>query len=130
MPENPPSSSLSRPFSPSPTLGYICGLLPSDQLEDRLTDDQESQPMGSRRARLQSTPLSLCSEWEGSLWNGWGSVSEGNMANSARTSFISSSDGSFMNDANFSGVLATVAAESMSVASFSGKTTRENVLTH
>ncbi|XP_024249539.1 roundabout homolog 1 isoform X2 [Oncorhynchus tshawytscha] len=126
MPENPPSSSLSRPFSPTPTLGYICGLLPSDQLEDRLTDDQESQSMGSRRARLQSTPLSLCSEWEGSLWNGWGSVSEGNMANSARTSFISSSDDSFMNDANFAGVLATVAAESMSGASFSGKTTREN----
>ncbi|CAB1316617.1 unnamed protein product, partial [Coregonus sp. 'balchen'] len=111
--ENPPSSSLSRPFSPTPTLGYICGPLPSNQLEDGMTDDHESQPMGSRRSRLQSTPLSLCSEWEGSLWNGWGSVSEGNMASSTRTSLISSSDGSFMNDANFARVLATMAAESM-----------------
>ncbi|KAK6317297.1 hypothetical protein J4Q44_G00126970 [Coregonus suidteri] len=117
--ENPPSSSLSRPFSPTPTLGYICGPLPSNQLEDGMTDDHESQPMGSRRSRLQSTPLSLCSEWEGSLWNGWGSVSEGNMASSTRTSLISSSDGSFMNDANFARVLATMAAESMSGASFS-----------
>lgn len=117
--ENPPASSLSRTFSPTPTLGYIYGPLPSDQLEDGMTDEQE--PMGPRRARFHSTPSSLCSEWEGSLWNGWGSVSEGNMANSTRNSFISSSDGSFMNDANFARVLATVAAESMSEASFSGK---------
>ncbi|KAL0994534.1 hypothetical protein UPYG_G00123610 [Umbra pygmaea] len=118
MSENPPSS-LSRPFSPTPTLGYICGPLPSDQLEDGMTDDRETQPMGSRRARFQSTPSSVCSEWEGSLWNGWGSVSEGNMADSARTSLISSSDGSFMNESNFARVLGTVAAESMSGASFS-----------
>uniref|UniRef100_A0A4W5N3G3 Roundabout, axon guidance receptor, homolog 4 (Drosophila) n=1 Tax=Hucho hucho TaxID=62062 RepID=A0A4W5N3G3_9TELE len=115
--ENPPASSLSRTFSPTPTLGYIYGPLPSDQLEDGMTDEQE--PMGPRRARFQSTPSSLCSEWEGSLWNGWGSVSEGNMANSTRNSLISSSDGSFMNDANFARALATVAAESMSEASFS-----------
>ncbi|CAB1352356.1 unnamed protein product [Coregonus sp. 'balchen'] len=108
--ENPPASSLSRPFTPTPTLGYINGPLPSDQLEDGMTDEQE--PMGFRRARFQSTPSSLCSEWEGSLLNGWGSVSEGNMANSTRTS-LSSSDVSFMNDANFARVLATVAAESM-----------------
>ncbi|XP_019904244.2 roundabout homolog 1 isoform X2 [Esox lucius] len=118
MSDTPPSS-LSRPFSPTPTLGYICGPLPSDQLEDGTTDDQESQPMGLRPSRFQSTPSSLCSEWEGSLWNGWGSVSEGNMENSARTSLISSSDGSFMNDANFAHMLATVAAESMSGASYS-----------
>uniref|UniRef100_A0A8C8MAY8 Roundabout, axon guidance receptor, homolog 4 (Drosophila) n=1 Tax=Oncorhynchus tshawytscha TaxID=74940 RepID=A0A8C8MAY8_ONCTS len=115
--ENPPASSLSRTFSPTPTLGYIYGPLPSDQLEDGMTDEQE--PMGPRRARFQSTPSSLSSEWEGSLWNGWGSVSEGNMAYSTRNSFISSSDGSFMNDSNFARVLATVAAESMSEASFS-----------
>ncbi|KAM3868725.1 roundabout homolog 4 [Diretmus argenteus] len=104
--------SLHRPFSP--TLGYICGPLPSDQLED----EQESQPMASRRARHQSTPSSCYSEWEGSLWNGWGSVAESNMA-SARTSLISSVDSSYMNDnAHFARVLAA-AAESMSGTSFS-----------
>ena len=72
-----------------------------------------------RRARLRSTPSSCCSEWEGSLWNAWGSVSEGNMP-SARTSIISSSDCSFMNDANFARVLA-LTAESMNGATFSGK---------
>lgn len=75
--------------------------------------------MGSQQARLHSTPSSCGSEWEGSLWNGCGSVSAGNMA-SARTSLISSSAGSFMNDANFARVLA-VATESMSGASFTGK---------
>ncbi|KAM6969949.1 roundabout homolog 4 [Aplochiton taeniatus] len=113
-----PSPVLPRPFSPTHTLGYICGPLPSGQLEDvNAADEHDPQPMGLRRARLRSTPSSCCSEWEGSLWNGWGSVSEGNMA-SARTSLISSSDGSFMNDANFARVLA-VAAESMSGATFS-----------
>ncbi|XP_067253905.1 roundabout homolog 4 isoform X1 [Chanodichthys erythropterus] len=101
------SPSMPRPFSPTPTFGYICG--PVDQEMD---DEQESQPVGLRRATLRSTPSSCCSEWEGSLWNGWGSVSESNMA-SARTSIISSSDCSFINDANFARVLA-LTAESMS----------------
>ncbi|XP_051764651.1 roundabout homolog 1 isoform X2 [Ctenopharyngodon idella] len=101
------SPSMPRPFSPTPTFGYICG--PADQEMD---DEQESQPIGLRRATLRSTPSSCCSEWEGSLWNGWGSVSESNMA-SARTSIISSSDCSFINDANFARVLA-LTAESMS----------------
>ena len=81
--------------------------------------DDEFQSGGLRSAALRSTPSSCYSEWEGSLWNGWGSVSEGNMP-SARTSIISSSDGSFMNDANFARVLA-MTAESMN-GTLSGKT--------
>ncbi|XP_015464281.3 roundabout homolog 2 isoform X1 [Astyanax mexicanus] len=104
--EKPPS--LPRPFSPTPTFGYICG--PSER--EVVDVDDESQSVGFRSTALRSTPSSCCSEWEGSLWNGWGSVSEGNMP-SARTSIISSSDGSFMNDANFARVLA-MTAESMS----------------
>ncbi|XDV54352.1 hypothetical protein PO909_022654 [Leuciscus waleckii] len=101
------SPSMPRPFSPTPTFGYICG--PVDQEMD---DEQGCQPIGLRGATLRSTPSSCYSEWEGSLWNGWGSVSESNMA-SARTSIISSSDCSFINDANFARVLA-LTAESMS----------------
>ncbi|XP_066507367.1 roundabout homolog 4 [Hoplias malabaricus] len=103
--EKPPS--LPRPFSPTPTFGYICG--PSDR--EAVDVDDECSSVGLRSTALRSTPSSCCSEWEGSLWNGWGSVSEGNMQ-SARTSIISSSDGSFMNDANFARVLA-MTAESM-----------------
>ncbi|XP_077098499.1 roundabout homolog 4 isoform X2 [Siphateles boraxobius] len=101
------SPSMPRPFSPTPTFGYICG--PVDQEMD---DEQGCQPIGLRGATLRSTPSSCYSEWEGSLWNGWGSVSESNAA-SARTSIISSSDCSFLNDANFARVLA-LTAESMS----------------
>ncbi|XP_029923853.1 roundabout homolog 1 [Myripristis murdjan] len=109
--------SLSHPFSP--TLGYICGPLPSNQLEDNAAvHEQEAQLIGSRRARLQSTPSSCYSEWDSSLWNTWGSVVDSNMA-SARTSLISSVDSSYMNDTGtFARVLA-VAAESISGASFS-----------
>ncbi|XP_037403459.1 roundabout homolog 1 isoform X2 [Pygocentrus nattereri] len=103
--EKPPS--LPRPFSPTPTFGYICG--PSER--EMVDVDDESLSVGLRSAALRSTPSSSYSEWEGSLWNGWGSVSEGNMP-SARTSIISSSDGSFMNDANFARVLA-MTSESM-----------------
>ncbi|XP_028839568.1 roundabout homolog 1 isoform X2 [Denticeps clupeoides] len=100
------SDAVPRPFSPTPTFGYICG--PSE-LED-VNERQE-------KVKLRSTPSSCCSEWEGSLWNGWGSASGSNMA-SARTSLISSSDGSFMNDANFARVLA-MTAESMTGGTFS-----------
>ncbi|XP_056096170.1 roundabout homolog 1 isoform X1 [Rhinichthys klamathensis goyatoka] len=106
-PQGPSSPSMPRPFSPTPTFGYICG--PVDQEMD---DEQGCQPIGLRGATLRSTPSSCYSEWEGSLWNGWGSVSESNVA-SARTSIISSSDCSFINDANFARVLA-LTAESMS----------------
>ncbi|XP_017345303.2 roundabout homolog 1 [Ictalurus punctatus] len=105
------SPSLSRPFSPTPTFGYICG--PSEhEAQDDVDDEQESQAVGLRRTALMSTPSSCCSDWEGSLWNGWGSVSEGNTT-SARTSIISSSDGSFMNDVNYARIMA-MTAESMS----------------
>ncbi|XP_026856557.2 roundabout homolog 1 isoform X1 [Electrophorus electricus] len=103
------SPSLSRTFSPTPTFGYICG--PFDREVGDVDDEQESRPTGRRRIALRSTPSSCYSEWEGSLWNGWGSVSEGNMP-SARASIISSSDGSFLNDANFARVLA-MTGESM-----------------
>ncbi|KAJ8267100.1 hypothetical protein GJAV_G00138390 [Gymnothorax javanicus] len=118
MPDSP--ASMHRPFSPTPTLGYICGPLPSDLDTEDLNEEPDmgrSQRACSGRSRLRSTPSSCASDWEGSLWNGWGSVSEGNLP-SARTSLISSSDGSFMNDANFARVLA-VAAESMGGATFS-----------
>lgn len=48
---------------------------------------------------------------EGSLANGWGSASEDN-APSARTSLVSSSDGSFLADAHFARALA-VAVDSL-----------------
>lgn len=104
-----------RPFSPTPTFGYICGPSEVEEMGER----GGPQRGVSGRARLRSTPSSCCSEWEGSLWNAWGSVSEGNMP-SARTSLISSSDCSFMNDANFARVLA-LTAESMTGANLSGK---------
>ncbi|KAA0704054.1 Roundabout -like protein 1 [Triplophysa tibetana] len=107
-PQGQTSPSMSRLFTPTPTLGYICG--PDDREIGDMDEEQECQ--GLRKAMLRSTPSSCCSEWEGSLWNGWGSVSESNVT-SARTSIISSSDCSFINDANFARVLA-MTAESMS----------------
>ncbi|KAB5543543.1 hypothetical protein PHYPO_G00080410 [Pangasianodon hypophthalmus] len=105
------SSSLPRPFSPTPTFGYICG--PSEcEAQDDVDDEQESQAVGLQRTALMSTPSSCCSDWEGSMWNDWGSVSEGN-ATSARTSIISSSDGSFMNDVKYARLMA-MTTESMS----------------
>ncbi|XP_051540284.1 roundabout homolog 1-like isoform X2 [Myxocyprinus asiaticus] len=111
------SPSVSQPFSPTPTFGYICG--PADREMGDIDDEQESQPIGLRKATLRSTPSSCCSEWEGSLWNVWGSESESNMT-SARTSIISSSDCSFINDANFARVLAmTAESKSGTLSDFS-----------
>ncbi|KAM6983719.1 roundabout homolog 4 [Tautogolabrus adspersus] len=112
-----PRPTLSQPFSS--TLGFICGPVRSPQLEsDRVNDEREAPPIGLRRARLQSSPSSCYSEWDGSLWNTWSSVMDGNMA-SARTSLISSVDSCYTNDsANFAHLLA-VAAETMSGASLS-----------
>ncbi|XP_015193166.2 roundabout homolog 4 isoform X1 [Lepisosteus oculatus] len=113
-----------RPFSPTPTFGYICGPLPSDLEAEDVSEDLDLDLAGSRQLcprggvpRRCHTPSSCGSEWEGSLWNGWGSVSGGNTP-SARASLLSSSDGSFMNDANFARVLA-VAAETLGGSSFS-----------
>lgn len=83
-----------------------------------MDDEQESQAIGLQRIALRSTPSSCCSDWEGSLWNGWGSMSEGNTT-SARTSMISSLDGSIMNDVNYARIMA-MTAESMS-GTLSGK---------
>uniref|UniRef100_A0A8D0CLI0 Uncharacterized protein n=1 Tax=Scleropages formosus TaxID=113540 RepID=A0A8D0CLI0_SCLFO len=108
-----------RPFSPTPTFGYICGPRRSDpEAADVSEDTGRVQRQGPGTAALRSTPSSCCSEWEGSLWNTWGSVTDSNVP-SARASIISSSDGSFMNDASFARVLA-VSAESVSGASCSG----------
>ncbi|KAL4608689.1 hypothetical protein GN956_G24590 [Arapaima gigas] len=110
--------SLQRPFSPTPTFGYICGPLHSDlevaDVSEEAGRGRQQQRLG--RGGLRNTPSSCCSEWEGSLWNTWGSLSDSNVP-SARTSLISSSDGSFMNDASLAHVLA--AADSVSGASCS-----------
>ncbi|XP_056267764.1 roundabout homolog 1 isoform X1 [Pseudoliparis swirei] len=91
LPEQHPS--LPHPFSPS--LGYTCGPVQSDG--DPAGGEPEYPPIGSRRARLQSTPSSCFSEWDSLLWNTWSSVADSNMA-SARSSLISSVDSCSTND--------------------------------
>ncbi|XP_067909938.1 roundabout homolog 1 isoform X2 [Heterodontus francisci] len=111
-------SSFQRPFSPPHTYGYICGPLPSDLETDAADYDDEDDDLDVEVARVNShrffhrlchTPTSSLSECEsslaGSLANGWGSVSEDNFT-SARCSMVSSSDGSFLMDANFAQALA------------------------
>ncbi|XP_078054972.1 roundabout homolog 1 [Mustelus asterias] len=108
--------SFQRPFSPPHTYGYICG--PSDLETDTADYDDEDDDLDVEVARMNShrffhrlchTPTSSLSECEsslaGSLANGWGSVSEDNFT-SARCSMVSSSDGSFLMDANFAQALA------------------------
>ncbi|XP_072342827.1 roundabout homolog 1 isoform X3 [Scyliorhinus torazame] len=110
------SASFQRPFSPPHTYGYICG--PSDLETDTADYDDEDDDLDVEVARMNShrffhrlchTPTSSLSECEsslaGSLANGWGSVSEDNFT-SARCSMVSSSDGSFLMDANFAQALA------------------------
>ncbi|XP_078387700.1 roundabout homolog 1 isoform X2 [Cetorhinus maximus] len=112
------SPSFQRPFSPPHTYGYICGPLPSDLETDAADYDDEDDDLDVEVARMNShrffhrlchTPTSSLSECEsslaGSLANGWGSVSEENFT-SARCSMVSSSDGSFLMDANFAQALA------------------------
>ncbi|KAI5099902.1 roundabout-like 4 isoform X1 [Silurus meridionalis] len=104
------SSSLPRPYSPTPTFGYICGPSEFDAQVD-VDDELECQAVDPQRTAMRSTSSFCCSDWEGSLWNSWGSVSEDNTT-SNRTSIISSSDGSFMNDVNYARIMA-LTAESM-----------------
>ncbi|XP_041030495.1 roundabout homolog 1 isoform X2 [Carcharodon carcharias] len=112
------SPSFQRPFSPPHTYGYICGPLPSDLETDAADYDDEDDDLDVEVARMNShrffhrlchTPTSSLSECDsslaGSLANGWGSVSEENFT-SARCSMVSSSDGSFLMDANFAQALA------------------------
>ncbi|XP_068187864.1 roundabout homolog 4 isoform X2 [Antennarius striatus] len=112
LPEQRPS--LLQP--PHPTPGYISGSMRSFQTEDSVAGGPEAPP---RHARLQSTPSSCFSEWDGSLWNTWSSAMGGHMA-STRSSLISSVDSCYTTDStHFSRLMAAVAAETMSGASLS-----------
>uniref|UniRef100_UPI00398E8B9A roundabout homolog 1 isoform X2 n=1 Tax=Pristiophorus japonicus TaxID=55135 RepID=UPI00398E8B9A len=126
-------SSFQRPFSPPHTYGYICGPLLSDLEMDDADYDDEDDDLDVEVARVNShrflrrfchTPTSSLSECEsslaGSLANGWGSVSEDNFT-SARCSMVSSSDGSFLMDANFAQALA-VAVDSFCFGLTQGET--------
>ncbi|XP_058050570.1 roundabout homolog 4 isoform X3 [Ahaetulla prasina] len=101
---------------PSHSYGYICGPLAIELLENDVLDEDEDPnmvegPCSSTKFFRSScqTPSSSLSEDEaslgGSLVNGWGSVSEDN-GTSTRCSLVSSSDGSFLLDANFAQALA------------------------
>ncbi|KAM4650401.1 roundabout homolog 4 isoform 2-T2 [Discoglossus pictus] len=125
-------ASLPRNFSSPHTYGYICSPFPSELVETETVDeddDLEMEDVNSLKSfrKYCETPTSSISEYEssmaGSLVNGWGSVSEDNFT-SARCSMVSSSDGSFLMDANFAKALA-VAVDSfcygMSQAEASGR---------
>uniref|UniRef100_A0A8C8RU34 Uncharacterized protein n=1 Tax=Pelusios castaneus TaxID=367368 RepID=A0A8C8RU34_9SAUR len=103
-------------FCPPHTYGYICGPLPSELGVGPVheeEDDHDTKGGGCHSVpflrRYCRTPSSSLSETEGSLGgsllNGWGSVSEENFT-STRCSLVSSSDGSFLVDANFATALA------------------------
>lgn len=116
LPEQRPSLPLPFPHS----LGFI-GLSSQPDLYSTLgRPDSAVPPAGVRRARVQSSPSSCCSEWDGSLWNTWSSVMDRDVA-SARTSLISSVDSCYTTDsAHFARLLAVAAAaEGMSGASLS-----------
>ncbi|CAM4686672.1 roundabout homolog 4 isoform X2 [Caretta caretta] len=110
------TSSAPWAFSPPHTYGYICGPLRSElgvgpapeEDDDPVAEGGGCQSMPFLR-RYCRTPSSSRSEAEGSLGgsllNGWGSVSEENFT-STRCSLVSSSDGSFLVDANFARALA------------------------
>ncbi|KAM6431808.1 roundabout homolog 4 isoform 2-T2 [Liasis olivaceus] len=109
-------STTSQVLFPPHTYGYICGPLAIELLEnDALDEDDDPNmvdgPCSSTKFFRSScqTPSSSLSEDEaslgGSLVNGWGSVSEDN-GTSTRCSLVSSSDGSFLLDANFAQALA------------------------
>ncbi|KAL8173788.1 UNVERIFIED_CONTAM: hypothetical protein K2H54_025443 [Gekko kuhli] len=110
------SSASPRAFSAPHTYGYICSPLASELLETDGADEDEDpavQEGGCHPTKFFRgfcrTPSSSLSEDEaslgGSLLNGWGSVSEDN-GTSTRCSLVSSSDGSFLLDANFAQALA------------------------
>ncbi|KAM3830980.1 roundabout homolog 4 [Vipera latastei] len=109
-------STTSHILFPSHSYGYICGPLAIELLENEALDEDEDPnmvegPCSSTKFFHSScqTPSSSLSEDEaslgGSLVNGWGSVSEDN-GTSTRCSLVSSSDGSFLLDANFAQALA------------------------
>ncbi|XP_029029600.1 roundabout homolog 4 isoform X2 [Betta splendens] len=98
-----PRRCLSHPFSG--TLGPVGGPPPEHQ----------GAPVGLWHAGLRSSPSSCCSDWDGSLWNTWSSVTEGTLA-SARSSLISSVDSCCTADSNLARLLAMSGA---SVSDFS-----------
>ncbi|XP_026527096.1 roundabout homolog 4 [Notechis scutatus] len=109
-------STTSHILFPSHSYGYICGPLAIELLENDVLDEDEDPnmvegPCSSTKFFRSScqTPSSSLSEDEaslgGSLVNGWGSISEDN-GTSTRCSLVSSSDGSFLLDANFAQALA------------------------
>ncbi|XP_065508027.1 roundabout homolog 4 [Caloenas nicobarica] len=91
---SPPVPTMPRSFSPLHTYGYIYGP-PASELGE---EDEEDEDEEEERPVTQGSP-------GGSLLNGWGSVSEDNLA-SARCSLVSSCDGSFLLDASFARALA------------------------
>ncbi|XP_053124972.1 roundabout homolog 4 [Hemicordylus capensis] len=127
--QNDDISASPRVFSPPHTYGYICAPLASELLEtNSLDDDDPNMEEGEGRSTkffrgFCRTPSFSLSEDEaslgGSLLNGWGSVSEDSRS-STRCSLVSSSDGSFLMNANFAQAL------SLAVDSFCfGLTQRE-----
>ncbi|KAJ3588751.1 hypothetical protein NHX12_009605 [Muraenolepis orangiensis] len=80
------------------------------------------RPSGWRQARLWSTPSSCYSEPDGgSVWSTWGSLTEGrgSPSASARTSVVSSVDGSSVSDGNFGHFMTLTSGGSVSGASLS-----------
>lgn len=121
LPEQRPSLPAASLFPHS--LGFVSGSLSSQpDLCSTLgrSDTLLAPPAGLRRSRVQSSPSSCCSEWDGSLWNTWSSVMDQD-GTSARTSLISSVDSCYTTDsAHFARLLAVAAAaEGMSVTSLS-----------
>lgn len=94
VPRSPPVPTTPRSFSPLHTYGYIYGP-PASELGEEDEEDEEEE---EERPVTRGSP-------GGSLLNGWGSVSEDNLA-SARCSLVSSCDGSFLLDASFARALA------------------------
>lgn len=116
-PQHDSISAAPRVFSTPHTYGYICGPLASELLEaDAAAEDDDdliTEEGGCHSTKFFRNfcriPSSSLSEDEaslsGSLFNGWGSVSEDN-GTSTRCSLISSSDSSFLMDASFAQALA------------------------
>ncbi|XP_006140641.1 roundabout homolog 4 isoform X2 [Tupaia chinensis] len=105
--ETPRNTASPVPRAPSPpsTYGYIG--IPASELAGV---GRAAGRVGSDVGGLPSPPRPCPTPTpsEGSLANGWGSVSEDN-APSARASLVSSSDGSFLTDAHFARALAEAA---------------------
>ncbi|KAM6158636.1 LOW QUALITY PROTEIN: roundabout homolog 4 [Rhynchocyon petersi] len=96
-------SPVTRAPSPPITFGYI-SIPTASELADM---GRAGEGVGSEVGGLlcPHRPCPTPTPSEGSLANGWGSASEDN-APSARTSLVSSSDGSFLADAHFARALA------------------------